>query len=534
MRLHALPLFVFLARASAQTPNADDLVWENANHKFDAARTALLSTVDAEGKTGPFSPNWDSLRHYQVPAWYQDAKFGIFLHWGVYSVPAFGNEWYPRNMYKEGTPEFAHHIATFGPQLKFGYKDFIPMFKAEHFDPKAWAELFRQAGAKYVIPVAEHHDGFAMYDSGLSDWCAAKMGPHRDTTGELAQAVRAAGLHFGVSSHRAEHYFFLNTGREIDSDVRDPRFAAFYGPAHAGVTDKNGLHWQGGHPDRAYLDDWIARVAEMVGKYQPEIVWFDWWIETKEFEPYLQRLAAFYYNDAARRGATAAINYKFNAYPPGAAVLDIERGQSDQILPRFWQTDTSVSIKSWGYIDNDTFRTPESMVQQLVDIVSKNGALLLNVGPKPDGTIPEQAKNVLLAMGRWLAVNGESIYGTRPWKISGEGPTKVVGGSFHDTATKPYTSRDIRFTTRDGLLYAIALAWPQDGQIRIQSLARGSKVMDAEIADVQLLGSSDKLKWMRDSDGLEIEMPTARTGEFAWVFRIAPTGGNRHSGGPSD
>src|ERR1039457_2237296 len=469
MRFHAILLLSLGATASAQSPNADDVVWENAVHKFDAARAALLRQVDTGGQTGPFRPNWDSLKHYQVPAWYLDGKFGIFLHWGVYSVPAFGNEWYPRNMYNQGTPEFKHQVATYGPQSKFGYKDFIPMFKAEH------------------------HDGFAMYNSDLSDWSAAKMAPHRDTTGELAQAVRAAGLHFGVSSHRAEHYFFLNVARESDSDVRDPQFAAFYGPAHVGVTDKNGLHWQGGHPDAAYLDDWMARVAEMVGKYQPEIVWFDWWIETKEFAPYLQRLAAFYYNDAARRGSTAAINYKFDAFPPGAAVLDIERGQSDQILPLFWQTDTSVSIKSWGYISDDTFRSPESLVQQLVDIVSKNGALLLNVGPKSDGTIPEQARNVLLAMGHWLSINGEAIYGTRPWKISGEGPTKVVGGSFHDTATKPYTSRDIRFTTPDGLLYAIALGRPQDGKIKIQSLARGSKVMESEVAGVQLLGSRDKI-----------------------------------------
>jgi len=526
MRLPALFLLSLLAAASAQTPNADDVVWEKAIHKFDGTRAALLRHVDEEGRTGPFRPNWDSLKQYQVPAWYQDAKFGIFLHWGVYSVPAFGNEWYPRNMYTPGTPEFAHHVATYGPQSKFGYKDFIPMFKAEKFDAKAWADLFRQAGAKFVIPVAEHHDGFAMYNSDLTDWCAAKMGPHRDAVGELAQATRAAGLHFGVSSHRAEHYFFLNVGREIDSDVRDPQFAAFYGPAHVGVTNKNQLHWQGGHPDAAYLDDWMARVTEMVDKYQPEIVWFDWWIETKEFAPYLQRLAAFYYNDAARRGSTAAINYKLDAFPASAAVLDIERGQSDQILPRFWQTDTSVSIKSWGYIKEDTFRSPESLIQQLVDIVSKNGALLLNVGPKPDGTIPEQAKSVLLAMGHWLAINGEAIYGTRPWKISGEGPTKVVGGPFNDTATKPYTSRDIRFTTRDGLLYAIALGWPQDGKIRIQSLARGSKIMESEVAGVQLLDCGDKLKWTRDNDGLEIDLPAARTGEFAWVFKITAASRN--------
>ena len=530
MRIYGL--FILGAAAGwAQTPNADDLVWRDAVHKFDSARAALLSKVAAGAQNGPFRPNWDSLKNYQVPTWYEDAKFGIFLHWGVYSVPAFGNEWYPRNMYKRGTPEFAHQIALFGPQTKFGYKDFIPMFKAGRFDARAWVDLFRKAGAKYVVPVAEHHDGFAMYDSDLSDWCAAKLGPHRDTTGELAMAARAAGLHFGVSSHRAEHYFFMNTGREIESDVRDPQYAAFYGPAHAGVTDQNGADWRA-HPDTAYIEDWLARTAEMIVKYKPEILWFDWWIGTKEFEPYRQRLAAFYYNDAAMRHAAVAINYKNDAFPPSAAVLDIERGQSDKILPQFWQTDTSVSIKSWGYIDNDTFRSPESLVHQLVDIVSKNGALLLNVGPKSDGTIPEQARDVLLGMGRWLAVNGEAIYGTRPWKISGEGPTKAVGGSFHDTAIKGYTSQDIRFTTRDGMLYAIALGWPADGKIRIKSLGRGAGVMQSEVGNVELLGSTKNVKWTRDNEELEIELP-APTGEFAWAFRIIPVG-PRQRGGPTD
>jgi alpha-L-fucosidase len=513
-----LALSTFVS-APAQTPNADDLAWQNATKKFDAKRNAILAEVDKQGASGPFRPTWESLKTYKIPAWYEDAKFGIFLHWGVYSVPAFGSEWYPRQMYVQGSKEFAHHVATYGPQSKFGYKDFVPQFKAEKFDPRAWAILFRKSGAKYVIPVAEHHDGFAMYDSDLSDWSAAKMGPHRDVVGELEKAVRAEGLHFGASTHRAEHYFFLNGGREFDSDVKDPQFAAFYGPAHAGVTDQNNQKWMA-HPDPAYINDWLARTSEIVSKYHPEIVWFDWWIETKEFEPYLKRFAAFYYNDAASRGSTAAINYKFNAYPEGSAVLDIERGQLDKPRPLFWQTDTSISIKSWGYIENDTFRSPESLIQQLVDIVSKNGSLLLNVGPKPDGTIPEQAQAILLDMGRWLTVNAEAIYGTRPWTISGEGPTQVVGGSFHDTATKPYTSQDVRFTAKPGALYAIALAWPAGGGITIQSLAEGSAADLGTIRSVQLLGSNAKLHWKRDRAGLRIELPANKTGEYAWAFRI--------------
>jgi alpha-L-fucosidase len=513
MRFAALLVLSAIASASAQEPNAEDLIWQKSIQKFDGQRQALLKRVDEGGRTGPFRPDWDSLNKYKVPDWYQDAKFGIFLHWGLYSVPAFGNEWYPRNMYREGTPEFKHQVALHGPQSVFGYKDFLPSFQAEKFDPNAWADLFRKAGARYVIPVAEHHDGFAMYNSDLSDWCAAKMGPKRDVVGDLEKAVRAAGLHFGASTHRAEHYFFMNGGRAFDSDVNDPQFAAFYGPAHRGPSDKD--HFDG-HPDSAYLDDWLARTTEIVSKYHPEVVWFDWWIEKKEFAPYLQRFAAFYYNDAARRGSAAAINYKNHAFPDSAAVLDIERGQLDAARPFFWQTDTSISVKSWGYIEGDTFRSPESLISQLVDIVSKNGALLLNVGPKSDGTIPEEAQEILLSMGRWLSTNGEAIYGTRPWKISGEGPTKVVAGSFNDTATKPYSSQDIRFTARGKVLYAIVLAPPVSGGVTIQSLAGRT-----DIKKVELLGSSAKLKWTRDATGLKIELPAQRNDKFPFAFKIS-------------
>jgi alpha-L-fucosidase len=517
----AIALFTVLASvnllASGQTPNADDLVWQKAIQKYDTQRQSLLKQVDKEANAGPFKPNWDSLKGYRIPAWYQDAKFGIFIHWGVYSVPAFDSEWYPRNMYLPGNKDFEHHVATYGPQTRFGYKDFIPNFKAERFAPKAWADLFRRAGAKFVVPVAEHHDGFAMYNSGLSDWTAAKMGPKRDIVGDLATALRADGIHVGASSHRAEHYFFMNGGRGFPSDVQDPKYAAFYGPAHAGPTDANKFE---GHPDNAYLDDWLARTAEIIIKYHPEVLWFDWWINTKEFGPYLKRLAAFYYNDAAKNGYPAAINYKFTAFPEGVAVLDIERGQLEAGRKLFWQTDTSISVKSWGYIEGDTFRSPESLIQQLVDIVSKNGCLLLNVGPKPDGSIPEQTQQILLDMGRWLDTNGEAIYGTRPWKVYGEGPTKVKGGSFNDTATKGYTAQDIRFTAKANTLYAIAMGWPEDGKLTIQSLAREGPNSGSIIGSVKLLGSNANIEFTRDASGLHLQLPT-RTGEYAYVFKIS-------------
>jgi len=477
-----------------------------------------LQTVNQQLAKGPFQASWDSLQGYKVPAWYLDAKFGIFIHWGVYSVPAFDSEWYPREMYMPDSPVFKHHAATYGPQSKFGYKDFIPRFKAEKFDPNAWAELFRKAGARYVIPVAEHHDGFPMYDCSFTDWSAAKMGPKRDVVGELATAVRKQGLHFGASSHRAEHWFFFEGGMKFDSDVRDPRYLSFYGPAQPqrlpGAKHDN-------QPNQAHMDDWLARSTEIVDKYQPEVVWFDWWIEEPAWKPYLQKFAAYYYNRAAEWKRGVAINYKHEAFPAQTAVLDIERGKLDQTRPLFWQTDTSVSIKSWGYIEKDEFRSAASLVDDLVDIVSKNGCLLLNIGPRSDGTIPEQAQKILLEIGRWLSVNGEAIYGTRPWKIYGEGPTKVVGGSFKDTASKPFTSEDIRFTTKGNTLYAIALAWPQNGKLTIKSLAGGSPQSNGDVKRVELLGSKTKLNWTRDAKGLTVVLPAEKPGDYAFALKIS-------------
>ena len=224
---------------AAENPEEIDRLWRQAISKYDSERARILKQVDTVIQQGPFRPDWQSLRRYEVPDWYRDAKFGIFIHWGVYSVPAFGDEWYPRNMYRPGSEEYKHQIATYGPLEEFGYKDFIPMFKAEHFDPQAWARLLEESGAKYVVPVFEHHDGFAMYASGLSDWTAAKMGPQRDLVGDLAKAVRAEGLHLGASSHRIEHNFFFDGGRVIRSDVNDPNYAAFYGPAHVWLQAKH-------------------------------------------------------------------------------------------------------------------------------------------------------------------------------------------------------------------------------------------------------------------------------------------------------
>jgi alpha-L-fucosidase len=510
------------APTASEDPERIDQIWQKASSKYDGQRNTLLKEVDSLDQQGPFRPDWESLQKYQAPVWYRDAKFGIFVHWGVYSVPAFGNEWYPRSMYQPESREYKHHIATYGPPDKFGYKEFIPMFKAEHFDPAAWAELFKKSGAKYVVPVAEHHDGFAMYDSGISDWSAAKMGPHRDVIEELAKAVRSEGLHFGVSSHRVEHNFFLGVGRAIPSDVNDPQYAAFYGPAHTWLQNKSGTPIDGDftYVSDAWANDWLARAAELVEKYHPDIVYFDWWIGQASIRPNLTRFAAFYYNRSLKYGDhVGVINYKDYAMQEHSAVLDLERGQLGDIRPLPWQTDTSVSNKSWGYIKDDTFKSPEFVVHQLIDIVSKNGNLLLNFGPRSDGTIPEEVQQVLLAVGGWLNVNGEAIYGTRPWRIYGEGPTKVAAGSFHDTDTANYTAEDFRFTTKGDVLYAIGLAWPANGEAVISSLAltAGSESVRA----VVLLGNDAKLRFEQRPDGLHVQLPEQPPAKFAYALRVA-------------
>jgi alpha-L-fucosidase len=457
---------------------------------------------------GPFVPTWESLETIQVPQWYRDAKFGIFIHWGLYCVPAFGNEWYPRNMYMKGTKEFEHHIATYGPQSQFGLKDFIPKFTAEKFSADEWADLFQRAGAKYVIPVAEHHDGFAMYDTALNRWNAAKMGPKRDVVGELSKSVRERGMVFGVSNHRAEHWWFMHGGREFDSDVNDEAYADFYGPAQS----------LGETPSKAFKDDWLARCCELVDKYQPQLFYFDTYAERPPLKPYLRHFAAHYYNRAAGWGLPSIINYKNDMFAPHTGVMDIERGQLGGINSEFWQTDTSVGNKSWGYIHDEEYKSPQAIIGTLADVVSKNGTLLLNIGPKADGTIGDKEKEILLTIGKWLSVNGEAIYATRPWKVFGEGPTEVQDGHFVEANQAAFTGEDFRYTTRGRyVLYAICMGHAGN-EVLLRSLGSHLKLCDGQIADVKLLGSDKPLEWSRDADGLRVRLNAA--GQFGIALRI--------------
>lgn len=485
-------------------------------------KKAWLKKIDEGIAKGPYSADWNSLSAYRVPEWFKDAKFGIFIHWGIYSVPAFGNEWYSRNMYIQGSPEFEHHRKTYGEQKDFGYKDFIPLFQAERFEPKEWAELFKKAGARYVVPVAEHHDGFQMYDSEISRWNAAGMGPKRNVLGELSAEFNRRGMVNGASTHRIEHWFFMGHGKEFESDITDAEQEGdFYWPAMP-ERDHYDLFSEPA-PSKEFLEDWMIRTCELIDRYRIKILYFDWWIQHQSAKPYLQKIAAYYYNRAAEWGEEVVICYKHDAFMFGTALVDIERGQFADIQPFYWQTDTAIAKNSWCYTENNDFKKAKDILCDLVDIVSKNGNLLLNVGPKADGTISDEDKAVLLEIGEWMEKNGEAIYGSRPWRIAAEGPTKVAEGQFTDGKDKVFTAEDFRFTVKGDSLYAICLHYPEDGRVTIKALgeqdASHLPKFHGIIKRIEILGFEEQPVWNRDGEGLHIETGTVKSDKPV-VFKV--------------
>lgn len=481
----------------------------------DIALTQIHETI----ASGPFKADWSSLRGYDLPDWYVNGKFGIFIHWGPSSASGFRADWYAREMYRQGTAEFEHHIKTFGTHKAFSYKDLIPRYTMEKFVADSWAALFRRAGAQFVVPLAEYHDGFAEYDSAFTPYCATQMGPKRDLLKILFESLRKIGITPRCSSHYAENWWFFNGGTQFPSDVQNPAFAALYGPAQREELP----------PDEKFMRHWLCRTCDFVDKYKPRLVWFDGCfngIEQPGFEKYLKLFAAYYFNRSIEWGERVAINYKHFSFPEGVGVRDFERGQLGDISQPFWQTDTSMAKNTWIHIPEAIYKETATLIGDLVDIVSKNGALLLNIGPRPDGTIPEQEAKRLEDIGKWLAVNGEAIYHTRPWKIYGEGPSRISEGHFTDTHRPPYTCADIRFTIRETrriheeILYASVLAWPSDGQVLIRCLAAGSGLLVQDIRAIDILGAQEKPQWKRQADGLHVSLPIERHCKHALVLRI--------------
>ena len=480
---------------------------------------------------GPFAPSWESIAaNYEVPTWLKDGKFGIFIHWGVYSVPARQSEWYARHMYaSEGVIQW--HREHYGPQDSFGYKDFIPMMRYEKYDPSAWAELFKKSGARFVMPVAEHHDGFAMYDSKLTRWDAADMGPKRDVLGDLANAVREKDLVFGLSNHRIENWGFIYPKEGLKTDLFDPENADFYGPPQPQKDDTEGreevMAGRVAPQSLAFQEEWLLRMQELVDNYQPQIVFFDNGINSRALDSIKLRFAAYYYNQAEMWGKAATITTKRDAYLEGI-VKDFERGRDVEIADKFWQCDTSIAHNSWGYIDGIIYRNAGEMVRELVDCVSKNGGYLLNIAPRADGTIPEGQQLRLLEIGAWLQQNGEAIYNCDPWIIHKEGPTIELpkpGRGIVNGMLAKYGPADMRFTVRDhgeaGYdLFATLFDWPGDTlKATIQSLV-DPELAKGEVTAVHLLGYPNPLKFEMTADGLVIELPPYKPNEFAMVLKI--------------
>ncbi|MBN1421490.1 MAG: alpha-L-fucosidase [Planctomycetes bacterium] len=477
---------------------------------MNAVIEVLLLTAVCPAAEPAYRETWESLAKHPVPEWFADAKFGIYAHWGVYSVPAFGSEWYPRNMYIDGNEVHRHHVATYGDPSVFGYKDFIPMFKAGKFDADAWAEIYAKSGARFAGPVAEHHDGFSMWASRVNRWNVADMGPKRDVVGELVEALRKRGLRIITSFHHAFNIQGYYTAKE-GWDTGDPRYGDLYGK-----FDDPKVGW----------DRWLAKIEEVIDAYRPDQIWFDFGI-AKIPDAYKRRMAAYYYNQEAAWGKPVIITRKGDHLPEGVGVLDIERGKMEGPAPFLWQTDDSVAVNSWCWVRGLQVKPTEELVHELIDIVSKNGVLLLNVCPAADGTIPDDQARMLLAMGKWLKVNGEAIYATRPWLVHGEGPNlfdKGRGFSSSKDAPVAFAGQDIRYTrAKDGkTLYAIAMGWP-GGRLVLQA----PKIKGEDPgARVRLLGRDGTLPYAVDDAGrIAIDVPDLPPAErpcrFAYAFALS-------------
>jgi len=507
---------------------------------------------------GPVQPTWESIRaNYSVPQWFIDAKFGITMHWGLFSVAAYHNEWYEKYMY---TTFADWHAQNFGPQDKFGYKDFIPLFTARDFNADDMAELVRESGAKYFMPTVEHHDGFSLWDSATNPFNTANMGPHRDLVGEMAVATRKAGLRFGICSHNMEHYTFVNPTPGLKTDVDDPKYANFYWHDHSDARLQE------------FLEDWVKKNIELIDQYQPDVMWFDNGVNSRALDPLKMKVAAYYYNRALQWHKQVTIETKDSAYLAGS-VLDFEklnpRGPT-QILKGVWDAEDTEG-STWGYTAAnpvETFRGARSVINELSTILSMNGSLLLNLSPMGQGAINEQQRTALKEVGKWLAVNGEAVYGTHNWVVDGEGftplpprsgamrrpgaaaaaaaeqgPTAGVAPAIPPPPAAPATPApavvataptrpveaqgpkpvEYRFTVKGDSLYAIAQSWPGDTAV-ITSLATGKaldgQVPEGKITSVTLLGSTEKLKFTQDAEGLKIKLPADKPCDYAFSLKI--------------
>jgi alpha-L-fucosidase len=497
-------------RVAGRARNAFVGLGSSVSRAIERKNTAgLTAKINALLAQGPFRPDWASLHSHHDPEWFRDAKFGIYTHWGPVTVGSSycpgDQEWFGRQMYQPGEPAFQYSRQHFGDQHKFGFKDLIPRFTGEKFNADEWADVFARAGAKFAGPVAVHHDNFALWNSSLTRWNSVAMGPHQDVVGELERAYRKRGMRFVATFHHGFTWEYYEPAFKYDA--ADPQFSDLYTYPHA----------VGAPPARGFQDTWLVKVYEVLVKYRPDLIYFDFGFGKVIAPEYQRKLFATAYDWATANNREIAVTQKDAGIAGHTGILDFERGREDRITPFPWLTDTALG--SWFYVASAGFRSTQSTVGILVDIVAKNGCMMLDIGPKVDGTLPEQGVDVLLGVGRWLSKNGEAIYGTRPWTLYGEGPTRNSGGPFSEEKEKPYTAQDVRFTTKKNILYAVLLGWP-GRETMVKSLPAGTNLWFGPIRTVQMLGIADPLQWSQNSSGLRVQLPETRPADCAYVLKI--------------
>jgi len=499
-----------------------------ASATFVAAATAaggLFAAGGAQAAPSTYTPDWNSVdQHPPAPEWFQDAKFGIYFHWGVFSVPAYDNEWYPRNMYSSGSNANTHHIATYGQPSAWPYHNFIngakdlagntvqfaPKLKSAggNFDPDEWAQLFVDAGAKFAGPVAEHHDGFSMWDSQVNEWNSVAKGPKLDLLGLFTTAIRNKGLKLLVAMHHAFHY---NGFYEFAPAQTDPSLKKLYG--QLGAAAENQL--------------WYDKLKEVVDRAKPDILWQDFKLDAVD-ETQRLKFLSYYYNQANSWGREVVATYKDGMNGKGE-IFDYERGGPGDLTTPYWLTDDSISNSSWCYTQGIGYYSIKQMLHSFLDRISKNGNVLLNIAPMSDGTIPQAQKDVLLGMGDYLKRFGESVYSTRAWSVYGEGPTKMGGGSF--TNPTAGTAQDIRFTRdkANTVLYATVLGWP-GSSLTIKTLG-SDQINLSSLTSVKLLDSTagnyiNLATPVQTSSGLTVSLPSsAPYNANAYVLKLTFSGG---------
>ncbi len=499
-----------------------------------AAISTRVFGVSSSAHSSPFQPTRESLATYRVPEWFRDAKFGIWAHWGPQSAAEAG-DWYARQMYIQGHEQYEYHVKHYGHPSKFGFKDVIQTWKGDKFDPDYLLSLYKKAGAKYFVSMGVHHDNFDMWNSKHNRWNAVNMGPKKDVVGLFRQAALKHGLRFGVSDHLWISYKWFSTSHYSDKDGpnagvpydgTDPKFADLYHDYSElkGIPPVK-LEWDESWIPESWKEHWLLRVKDLIDQYEPDYVYSDGGIQ---FERYGLEAVSHLYNQSAQkhRGQVEAV---YTSKHPedckiGTCLLDRERGVLDEIWPDPWQTDTCVG--NWHYKRDIEYKKPKTIIDMLVDIVSKNGNLMLNFPLPNNGMLDDRELNILGAITDWTQVNGEAIFATRPWKISGQTSAPLSSAQdamFNEDKRKPLTADDVRFTTKGQNLYAFVMGWPEK-VATIAPLGEGNKLAPGKIENVELLGFPGKLQWTRKEKGLEIQLPEQKPSDHAVAFKISGTG----------